>query len=131
MNQREVFKQVSDHLLTQNLKSYSDATDECYYRIDKTVGHLACAIGCLINDEHYSEKLEHQSVDAYQVQSAISKSLSSSVGYEVFIDVKDQILLNDLQSVHDYHRPELWNQQLNDLAIRYFGENLTSLGVTA
>lgn len=130
MNQREVFKQVSDHLLTQDLRSYSFETDECYYRVDKTVGHLACAIGCLINDEHYSEELEHQSIDSLQVQSAVALSLSTDK-HKVFISPKDRILLNDLQHVHDFCSPEIWKYQLNDLSTKYFGENLTDLGVTA
>lgn len=54
MTNEEIFEKVRTHLLTQNAKSMIDGI--CLYR---GPNGLKCAVGCLIEDEHFDP--EHNS----------------------------------------------------------------------
>ena len=106
----DVFKKVSEHLLTQNEQAL-DGNWECVYRSDTG---LKCAVGCLIDDEFYSEDLEYSVFDRTgSVANALHKS-----GVILTNEILD--LLRRLQKLHDFKEPESWQEELEKLNITFF-----------
>lgn len=101
MNQREVFDRVRTHLLSQGRKS--ERRGLCAYRGQDG---LRCAIGCLIDDEHYDRLLENLSISDPNVRLAVQRSGIPLEGQP------DLDLLSRLQHVHDAHHPEHWAAEL-------------------
>lgn len=94
MDKQKVFDKVVNHLLTQNKRSIEYSADEtsCAYR---GVDGLMCAVGCLIADSAYNERLEGASSDTFSVHKALTAS-----GIDV-ADRDDELLLLNLQLMHD------------------------------
>ena len=108
MSQQQIFDKVAGHLLTQGVRSvgYGGA---CAYR--GIEGNM-CAIGCLIDADHYSVDLEGMCADDQDILEAIKGSLNTD------IDREKRHLLVDLQSIHDDYQPNNWQQHLSALADR-------------
>lgn len=109
----EIFMTVALHLLLQGEKSMPPAIGICRYR---GPDGLACAIGALISDEHYSVSLEGRAANDVLVEMALSKS-----GFGV--DNIGAELLHLLQSVHDVYAPEQWCAKLEEIEAKYFGNH--------
>ena len=107
----EVFNKVSEHLLTQNEKSLGE-DEVCAYR--NHTG-LECAVGCLIDDEFYSEDLEYWNLDRNGI---VSDALEKS-GVDMTREILD--LLQRLQKLHDHTEPETWKEELEKVKIDFFG----------
>ena len=108
MTKQEIFDKVCDHLMTQMAKSkLQGGCDLCAYR---DADGLSCAVGCLIPDELYSDKIE--GCDVYEIAPTLEK-----IGVEKHLD-----FLNSLQRIHDELTPEGWQRELKKLAVE---ENLT------
>lgn len=105
---QEVFDRVCKHLLTQGEKSMKDG--ECAYRGDD--GKM-CAVGCLIDDEHYTPDLEGKMVCRAAVRKALEGSLS------IPVDLTSHQLLLELQECHDETPPDIWQDALEDIAYFY------------
>jgi hypothetical protein len=103
-----IFNRVRDHLLTQKERSY-DPNIGCLYRGPRG---LKCAVGCLIKDEHYSRKLEDNSVDDERVLEALRRS-----GYS--LTVQEIKLLSTLQRAHDENDPRNWPLELAKIKEQY------------
>jgi hypothetical protein len=111
----DVFNYVKQHLLNQNEKSVDPWSLSCYYRAQKEDGKtLMCAIGCLIDDNFYSDKLENCSPSDLDVRKAIENSIFSDWEYNVS-------LLSELQNIHDEYEPDSWSLKLEYLE-SYFNE---------
>lgn len=106
MTLQEIFDKVAEHLRTQGKRAYNGS--KCVYRLPQEGGiTLTCAVGCLIDDKHYSLKLENKSVGYLTVQDAL---IASGVGTEEQLryapgskrgrPVMNQ-LLAELQRLHD------------------------------
>ena len=107
----DVFNKVSEHLLAQNEQAL-DGNWECVYRSDTG---LKCAVGCLIDDEFYSEDLEYSSLSSTgPVADALVKS-----GVVMTREILD--LLTRLQKLHDYKELESWEEELEKLKRKFFG----------
>lgn len=107
-----IFNRVAAHLLAQGRPSLSsDEAWDCAYR-----GHdgLRCAVGCLIDDAHYSEALEGHSVQLGDVLRAVKSSLGLQ-----HLAPRTADLLGDLQDLHDLTPPEEWREGLKELAHQY------------
>ena len=114
----DIFNKVSEHLLTQNERS-RDSWGDCLYR---SPAGLKCAVGCLIEDEFYSEDLEHiYAVGRYtdEWQKPIRKALELS-GVPINDEIKD--LVQQLQVIHDSKEPEFWRKELAKIKIMFFGD---------
>ena len=74
---------------------------------------LRCAVGCLIDDAHYSEDLEGLALIA-PAGASVAKAVGASIGRD--LTRVDRRLLERLQDVHDYHDPALWPGALTDVA---------------
>jgi len=106
MNMQEVFDKCYTHLITQNKVSSTDG-DICGYRgQDGTM----CAVGCLIEDEHYSSSLEDQSVNT---STAVHGALEAS---GVDISQPTINMLARLQQTHDLLSPKDWPKELSVVA---------------
>lgn len=114
MNKQEIFNTVVTHLRTQATPAMEDG--ECRYRAQEDDSILKCAVGCLIEDKFYEEHLESDDSFSPKVIMAVAKSLNIEE-----TDVPDE-LLNKLQSCHDYHSPEEWENRFKTIAR---SENLT------
>ena len=106
-----IFNRVAAHLLAQGRPSLSDNEGECAYRGEDG---LRCAVGCLIDDAHYSEALEGYSVQLGDVLRAVKSSLGLQ-----HLAPRTADLLGDLQLLHDLTPPEEWREGLKELARQY------------
>ena len=116
MTLQQIFNKVAAHLLTQNAKSelppvafpdadYDEST--CAYRGSNGT---ACAIGCLISDEHYdAAELEGRQVTSTAVREALRAS-------DVPLNSRTMELLINLQRVHDDYPPQDWPGALKRVA---------------
>jgi hypothetical protein len=116
---RQIFERVRDHLLRQNKQSVAvdswDGSTRCRYR---TNDGLACAVGCLIEDNYYSKDMEGNHAGTESVCKAVAQSLRLKG-----LKPSTVTLLRDLQRVHDEFTPDEWS---DELAI--VGENFSSEG---
>ena len=121
MNRLEIFKQVKEHMLTQNAKAL-DEGGECVYLSDTG---LKCAVGCLIKPEYYDEKIEGLAVEglygftdqlgrqkAYKYE-PLRKAIENSLG--CVLDHKKIAMLDTLQQIHDCGDVSNWENELNQL----------------
>ena len=106
----DVFKKVSEHLLTQNEKAL-DANRHCVY-ISKT--GLKCAVGCLIDDDFYFREL-----GVLGVRDAALKNALKLSGVPITEEVLK--LLEELQQLHDFVKTEGWVAELARVKIDFFG----------
>ena len=105
-----IFNRVAAHLLAQGRPSLSDGGECAYHNYDG----LRCAVGCLINNTHYSEDLEGYSVQHGDVLQAVKSSLGLQ-----HLAPRTADLLGDLQQLHDLTPPEEWRKGLKELAHEY------------
>jgi hypothetical protein len=111
----DVFNYVKQHLLNQNEKSVDPWSLSCYYRAQKEDGKvLMCAVGCLIDDNYYSDEFENSSPGDLRVKKAIESSITNW-NYNVS-------LLSELQNIHDEYEPDNWSLKLEYLE-SYFNED--------
>lgn len=103
MNKQEIFTKVKNHLLTQMERSTKDHT--CKYR---GPNGLMCAVGCLIPDELYDPEME--GIGLFRLMEDFPEVYGRLNGKE------NSVLLNSLQTIHDIHREEEWEDKLRDLA---------------
>lgn len=69
----EISEKIRDHLIQQGRVSSDNASASmCLYR---TEDGAKCAVGCLINDDLYISKMEHNPASAQIVKDAVCKSL--------------------------------------------------------
>ena len=116
MNLQTIFTKVKDHLLKQNRKCFEEGVGErCMYR----QGELSCAVGVLIPDEMYSDKMEHQDVETLLNENYRGfKDLFEFESYDMvtLIDRQKVGLLKELQEIHDEDFVWCWEIQLKKLS---------------
>jgi hypothetical protein len=69
--QQKAYETIRAHLIQQGRPAKDLQTGSCFYRAE---GGLKCAVGCLISDEAYNEKLEDHTPSDERVQEALRKS---------------------------------------------------------
>lgn len=94
MTAQQVFDIVATHLLTQMKRSLS-FDDECMYRGSNG---LKCAAGALIDDDEYSENMEHRS---WQQLTRARR-----------VPLAHLKLIQGLQCIHDNSDPKFWYEAL-------------------
>lgn len=120
MNRQEVFEKVARHLLKQGRKSVHAKDGVCQLRGD---GGRACAIGCLIADEHYDPSLEEGQpwsdwVMRAVIASGVDVDLDDGGEFDALDATSDRRFLHELQRIHDGEEPEEWRDGLADFARR-------------
>ena len=111
LTNQEIYNKVRAHLLTQMKKSQLPS-GMCAYRGE---GGTSCAVGCLIEDEHYSASIENAPIYCVSERhnenlNALTRALVNSIGgYPSDSCIK---LLGDLQQCHDRDDPENWEEHL-------------------
>ena len=106
-SEQTIFNKVAEHLLAQREQSLN-ADGRCSYRGQNG---RRCAVGCLINDEHYHSALEGSTLDTCAVQQAVKNSLGLP-----HLPSRLVFLLEELQVLHDYTPPSTWRKELKELA---------------
>jgi hypothetical protein len=111
----DIFATVKSHLLKQNAVSEDDG-GSC--RLRGQDGRR-CAIGVLIDDAHYDERLEGLGIGYYTTgqDGPLLKALARS-GVDAY-QSRVVALLQDLEDVHDAGDVAAWRVQLDDLARRH------------
>lgn len=101
-----VFDTVAKHLLRQRDRSMCSVGSllSCAYR--GTEGR-SCAIGCLIPDDLYSPKMEGHGADRLRRHFPAMGMLLHDVSAD---------LLTTLQDLHDLEDPEMWEDELREVA---------------
>lgn len=106
---QELFDRISKHLLNQNERSVKQTAygDSCCYRGDNG---LKCAVGAIISDKKYSEKIEGVNVYSEYVISCLPVRYrgKSSIDF-----------LNKLQKLHDQTAVHLWKDSLKEIAANH------------
>ena len=97
----EVFDQVKEHLLKQNIKSLGRYS--CKYKSDTG---LQCAAGCLIGDDEYEPEMEGEGWDDLVRDGSVPDN--------------HQRLIRDLQVIHDKYEPEDWKEKLDELDLNNY-----------
>jgi len=115
---QEIFNQVAAHLMTQK-EPAKDSAGDCAYR--GLHGHQ-CAVGCLIEDEHYNSyfegiliTIEHDSGSAPTGQNRLLHDALLASGVDV-ADADVEALLAELQQLHDNVDAESWIDELPVIA---------------
>lgn len=121
MNRQAIFTTVATHLLTQNAKSSernADGVDCCFYR--HPAGQLRCAIGALIPDALYDERMDDfsDSSASNSIRDILLRFPNLATHLEVS-DGDDIKFLTELQHIHDTYDPEEWLLQLIAFATRH------------
>jgi hypothetical protein len=111
----EIFATVRSHLLAQHAVSEDDG-GSC--RLRGRDGRR-CAIGVLIDDAHYSERLEGLGIGYYMAgqDGPLLRALAMS-GVNAY-EPRIVTLLQELEEVHDAGDIGAWSAQLDDLATRH------------
>ncbi|WP_250469773.1 MULTISPECIES: hypothetical protein [unclassified Caballeronia] len=111
----EIFTTVRSHLLSQQSISEDDS-GSC--RLRGRDGRR-CAIGILIDDCHYNERLEGLGIGYYKAgqDGPLLTALTSS-GVNAY-DPQIAALLQDLEDMHDAAEVDAWQNQFDFLARLY------------
>lgn len=106
---QELFDRISKHLLNQNERSVKQTAygDSCCYRGDNG---LKCAVGAIISDKKYSEKIEGRTVYTSSVIECLPVRYQG-VGSISFI--------GKLQRLHDMTPVSLWKESLKEIAAKH------------
>lgn len=109
---QEVFNQTVIHLLTQGVKavgtytnSSGNSSGNSYGSMYRGVNNTACAAGCFIADDEYSEDMEGELWDTLVDRGRVPDSHADLIG--------------QLQKVHDTTNPNTWYQELLRIAEDY------------
>lgn len=111
-----IWDYIATNLITQGRRSSfaadeegDSAVDDCAYRgnvidfkTEAIVDHTKCAVGWVIDDEHYDSKIEGLGIFEKEVQAIVSKSIGR--------ELTDQTIgmLSLAQHIHDSYRTEEW-----------------------
>ena len=111
--QQQTFDTVVAHLRKQGRKAAND-TGTCLYRAPNGD---RCAAGCLVADEDYIEEWEGNIVATFNGCAPLLEP--NPVGQYLLDLGHDLELVYELQSIHDKHDPEDWEEKWQTLARRY------------
>lgn len=119
---QEAFNITKAHLLAQNAKCMNE-TGMCCYR---NAG-LKCAVGALIPDEDYTEKMEGRFANSGLIMDVLVKRFNfPDLLSEKLWPFTDMLL--DIQSTHDTYSVSTWESRLREIALLYelsYGEEIT------
>ena len=105
---RDLIDYVRNHLVAQGERCANER-GTCRYRF----GTKSCAVGCLIDDDLYSEELEGGSVLRCEVTMAIQ------ITHRIALSNSQLRVLRKLQYIHDEREPKHWStiiaQYVSDL----------------
>lgn len=124
MTAQQVLDHVARHLLVDQgvtCQMSSGSIAHCSYRSDIIINgvkiRLACAVGCLVIEGRYSEKLEGA---CFYSDTAFTPKFVSAL--EDVVSSADRLaveVLSSLQKIHDQLRPEQWFDRIRALAMDY------------
>ena len=116
LTKKEIFNKVKNHLLKQNERSLRDNDMDCAYR---SPDGKTCAVGCLLLT--YDSRIESCSILVLiaedweeEKEGDYLKLKELLVEAGVFNHLG---LLQDLQALHDYSAPEIWDRKLDELEV--------------
>lgn len=111
MTKQEIFNKVYTHLMAQGRRAMQVSPYGVEYCMYRAPDGGKCAIGCLIPDEMYSERMENRPVSGMLTD---FKDVGALLDRE-----NNRAFLSRLQRVHDEHQPDEWKGALYTLAGQY------------
>jgi len=118
-SKQEIFDVVKGHLLYQNCRSCDD-NDRPLYR---GPWGSRCAVGRLINDEHYDHRFEGYGVFLTRLrQEGTDVAILASALLKSGVNVDDEEIWSlcvDLQDCHDTIPPDRWYCELDAIARKH------------
>lgn len=119
---RAIFEHVKNHLLTQGVKAIEGGEGGgCRYSVTTYGMHLRCAVGCLIEDIYYDNRMEGNLFVEIDGDGGYLKR-SKGIVYDAVmnsirrpLELADIIVLRKLQLIHDRHEPSEWPTLLDKL----------------
>jgi len=105
MTLQEIFDKVVQHARTQGYRA-TNSRGMCQYRY----GGRKCFIGALIPDEDYEEAMEVSAVDAL---------IGSYHAIAILLGSDKIEALLELQTIHDVHSVEEWEQEFEEFAAKH------------
>lgn len=120
ISHQEIYNKVKAHLLKQGVRSQfvreDGTTEACAYRGPN--GNM-CAVGCLIDDEHFNNLYNRSWVGSDDVGTMlINSGVAPATAWEDDYD-PTLALLTDLQRLHDQDPVETWESSLAAVAYRH------------
>jgi len=73
----------------------------------------SCAIGCLIDNQHYNTSIENFTIENTQVRTAVEYSLHRK------LDKREIEFLSIMQSIHDQYIVDMWEDKWRNTARDY------------
>lgn len=144
LSNQEVFDRVASHLIKQNKKSRESSIGPCVYR---TPQGLSCAVGCLISEEDYDNRVEatvitpiygsavhpfgmtltelKKELKRAELQDhtlKYSKDKMLLLGLllrKAGVTTDNLVLLNELRMIHDFEEVRNWKKRLSVIAAKY------------
>jgi len=98
---RDLIDYVRNHLVAQGERCANEHGN-CRYRF----GTKSCAVGCLIDDDLYSEEFEGGSVLRCEVTMAIQ------ITHRIALSNTQLRVLRKLQYIHDEREPKHWSMYI-------------------
>lgn len=119
MNYKALINDVREFLAKQGKRAWDEETQGCMYR---TPDGLKCAIGCLLPDELYDPAMENRtasflSFEMSETWALFMQHLESKYGKRE--DGRLTLLMDHLQSIHDFHVLEDWDRKFQELIDTY------------
>jgi hypothetical protein len=111
MNNQQAFDTMVQHLRKQRQKSRNSGCGTCLYR---GPDGLKCAVGVLIPDELYSKEMEGQAIDRLLISERNTFPELSKL-----FDGVNELLLDGMQDIHDFHEPDRWESHFKSIADEY------------
>lgn len=105
--EEQLFDYIADHLLAQrkrsiNIEKHDTFSNEfCAYRGNDG---LSCAAGCLIPDDLYEEKMEHQNWDDITCDFPLLQPKNKKL----------DIIIKNMQHLHDTMPVEKWEEKIKE-----------------
>ncbi len=113
----DILETVAAHLIAQGVRSV-DADGGCTYR--NPDNNTACAVGCLIRPEAYTDDIEGLAVCGLRhtdqrTAHPLRKALNDS---DIPTDIGTIELLEALQAIHDKRSVDAWGHELAEIRHR-------------
>lgn len=112
MTLQEIFDKVVAPLLKQGRKSLLTTYEVCVGCAYRGDDGAKCSVGWLIPDDKYDPSFEGQIPDSSSPELR-AVLLSEGVNME---DFHTGLLIEELQDLHDHHKPEKWAQIATEIA---------------
>ena len=113
------FDKMCNHLMKQGKKSSKRNENGQTFCMYRGPNNTRCAVGALVPDRLYNKEMEDMTASTMFQQRLMGEPEYSRFKENVEGGKNGFDLLDDVQDVHDAHRPSRWSQRLRSVARAY------------